>query len=222
MSREKHYFEIYSPEYNILKTPGSPDRGSGWRHSEATIENMRVIASNRSPEFLDKLSKNNSSSIAVEVTDLETNTTTIYHAIKAAARALKIDKRYIENYIYLKKDKPVLGKYVFKINSDNKITNLLLSLTRFKTFDFGNHMRVVIYIFLVWLKLFVLLKEISFVLVLGTMWLAYLSKELDSKVLTGHLPQGFHSVVYVTIAWVQHKDIINSIFSHIFTDRRVP
>ena len=85
---------------------------------------MRVIASNRSPEFLDKLSKSNSSSIAVEVTNLETNTTTIYHAIKAAARALKIDKRYIENFIYLKKDKPVLGKYIFKINSDNKNTNL--------------------------------------------------------------------------------------------------
>ena len=124
MSREKHYFEIYSPEYNILKTPGSPTRGSGWRHSEATIENMRVIASNRSPEFSDKLSKSNSSSIVVEVTDLETNTTTIYHAIKAAARALKIDKRYIENYIYLKKDNPVLGKYIFKINSENKNTNL--------------------------------------------------------------------------------------------------
>jgi len=85
---------------------------------------MRVIASNRSPEFSDKLSKSNSSSIVVEVTDLETNTTTIYHAIKAAARALKIDKRYIENYIYLKKDNPVLGKYIFKINSENKNTNL--------------------------------------------------------------------------------------------------
>lgn len=29
MSREKHFFEVYSPEYNILKTPGSPSRGSG-------------------------------------------------------------------------------------------------------------------------------------------------------------------------------------------------
>ena len=29
MSREKHFFEVYSPEYNILKTPGSPARGSG-------------------------------------------------------------------------------------------------------------------------------------------------------------------------------------------------
>jgi group I intron endonuclease len=29
VSREKHFFEVYSPEYNILKTPGSPDRGRG-------------------------------------------------------------------------------------------------------------------------------------------------------------------------------------------------
>ena len=29
MSREKHFFEVYSPEYNILKIPGSPSRGSG-------------------------------------------------------------------------------------------------------------------------------------------------------------------------------------------------
>jgi excinuclease UvrABC nuclease subunit len=29
MSREKHFFEEYSPEYNILDTPGNPSRGSG-------------------------------------------------------------------------------------------------------------------------------------------------------------------------------------------------
>lgn len=116
MSREKHFFEVYSPEYNILKTPGSPDRGSGWTHSEATLENMRIAASKtfKSPEFLTKLSKGQSSGIEVEVTDLEKNTTT-YHAIRAAARALDIDKRYIEHYLYLKQDKPVLGKYTFKL-----------------------------------------------------------------------------------------------------------
>lgn len=121
MSREKHFFEVYSPEYNILKTPGSPDRGSGWKHSEATIENMRVAASKRleSWEFLTKLSKAQSTGIEVEVTDLEAqapNNTTTYHAIRAAARALGIDKRYIEHYIYLKQDKPVLGRYTFKLN----------------------------------------------------------------------------------------------------------
>ena len=77
---------------------------------------MRIAASKRSKsmEFLTKFSKGQSSGIKVEVTDLEKNTTSTYHAIRAAARGLGIDKRYIEHYIYLKQDKPVLGKYTFK------------------------------------------------------------------------------------------------------------
>ncbi len=91
---------------------------------------MRIAASKtfKSPEFLTKLSKGQSSGIEVEVTDLETNTTTTtYHAIRAAARALDIDKRYIEHYIYLKQNKPVLGRYIFKLNlnSDDESTNLI-------------------------------------------------------------------------------------------------
>ena len=127
MSREKHFFEVYSPEYNILKTPGSPSRGSGWKHSEATVENMRAAALKRSPETLAKMSASHPMKIQVEVTDIETNTSTTYHAIKAAARALGIDKRYIEHYIYLNQDKPVLGKYTFKLNlnSDDKSRNLI-------------------------------------------------------------------------------------------------
>lgn len=132
MSREKHFFEVYSPEYNILKTPGSPSRGSGWIHSEATIESMRIAASKtfKSSEFLTKLSKGQSTGIEVEVTDLEAqapNNTTTYHAIRAAARALDIDKRYIEHYIYLNQDKPVLGRYTFKLNlnSDNNSLKLI-------------------------------------------------------------------------------------------------
>jgi len=130
MSTEKHFFEVHSPEYNILKTPGSPDRGSGWKHSEAAIENMRIAASKtfKSPEFLAKLSKGQSSGVKVEVTDIKTNTNNTYHAIRAAARALDIDKRYIEHYIYLKQDYPVLGRYTFKLvnlNSDSESTNLV-------------------------------------------------------------------------------------------------
>lgn len=88
---------------------------------------MRIAASKtfKSPEFLTKLSKAQSSGIKVEVTDLEKNTTTTYHAIRAAARALGIDKRHIEHYIYLKQDKPVLGKDTFKLNLDNESTNLI-------------------------------------------------------------------------------------------------
>ena len=127
MSREKHFFEVYSPEYNILKIPGSPSRGSGWKHSEAAIENMRIAASKtfKSQGFLTKLSKGQPSGIEVEVTDLVTNNTSTYHAIRAAARALDIDKRYIEHYIYLKQNKPVLGRYTFKLNSDYASTNLI-------------------------------------------------------------------------------------------------
>ena len=50
---------------------------------------------------------------------------TSYRAIRAAARALNIDKRYIENYIYLKKDNPVLGKYIFILKSKGESTNLI-------------------------------------------------------------------------------------------------
>ena len=130
MFREKHFFEVHSPEYNILKTPGSPSRGSGWKHSEAAIENMReaTYKTYESPEILAKLSRAQSSGIKVEVTDVETNTSTTYHAIRAAARALEIDRRYIEHYIYLKQDKPVLGRYTFKLvneDSDDESTNLI-------------------------------------------------------------------------------------------------
>jgi hypothetical protein len=89
---------------------------------------MRAAAKIRSQstDILAKMSAANSSSIKVEVTDLERNISTIYHAIKTAARALGIDKRYIEHYIYLNQDKPVLGRYTFKLlNSDGESPKLV-------------------------------------------------------------------------------------------------
>ena len=82
----------------------------------------------KSSEFLTKLSESNPNNIKVEVTDLETKVITIYHAIRAAARALDIDKRYIEHFIYLKQDKPVFGRYTFKLvdsNSEGESTRLV-------------------------------------------------------------------------------------------------
>lgn len=52
------FFDMYSPEYNILDTPGSPSRRSGWIHSEATRENMRIAANNRYIYFLNYLQLN--------------------------------------------------------------------------------------------------------------------------------------------------------------------
>ena len=79
---------LFSPEYNLLKTPGSPSRGSGWKHSEAALENMRLAASKRSKSqnFRSNQSKAQSSGLWIEATDLETNSKTTYHAIRAAAR----------------------------------------------------------------------------------------------------------------------------------------
>ena len=142
MSREKHYFEVYSPEYNILKTPGSPDRGSGWKHSEATVEIMRLAAQkrNESAGYINKLSNNQPNRIGVEVYDIETNTYTEYEAIRAAARALNLDRRYIEHYIYLNQDKPILDRYTFKLlgeNPNNKIkiqkTSIKIEVTNIET-----------------------------------------------------------------------------------------
>jgi hypothetical protein len=80
-----------------------------------------------SPEFLAKLSAAQSSGIGVEVTDMKTNTSTFYHAIRPAARALGIDRRYIEHYIYLNQDKPVLGRYTLKLlNSGVERTNSVI------------------------------------------------------------------------------------------------
>jgi len=87
---------------------------------------MRIAAYKRSPETLAKLSAVQPKSIKVEVTDMETNTTTFYHAIRAAARILGIDKRYIEHYILLNKDKPVFARYTFKLlDSKDKSPDLI-------------------------------------------------------------------------------------------------
>jgi len=47
----------------------------------------------------------------------------IYNAINVAARPLAIDKRYILHYIHLNQDKPVLGKYTFKL-LNNETTSM--------------------------------------------------------------------------------------------------
>lgn len=80
---------------------------------------MRAAAFQRSPETLAKLSEAQSSNIKVEVTDLETNTTTSYHSVRATARALGIERRYILHYVYLNQDNPVLNRYTFKLLNNN-------------------------------------------------------------------------------------------------------
>jgi hypothetical protein len=61
-------------------------------------------------------SKNQPNSIKIEVVDLETNISTIYHSANAAAKALNISQPAITTYFrnngYQKK--PIKGRYVIR------------------------------------------------------------------------------------------------------------
>lgn len=78
ITKEKYYFDTYSPEYNILNTPGSPSRGSGWFHSEATKEKMKTAALDRfkSTDSIIKSSLAQLSGVKIMVTNLETKMNT--------------------------------------------------------------------------------------------------------------------------------------------------
>ena len=78
---------------------------------------MRAIAQKKIESFecLNKLSVSQPNGVEIEVTDFKTNTSTKYHAIKAAARDLNVDRRYIEHYIYLNQVQSVLDRYTFKL-----------------------------------------------------------------------------------------------------------
>lgn len=97
---------------------------------------MRTAAyiRSQSTENLAKMSAAQSG-IKVEVTDLETKTSITYLAIRAAARALCIDKRYIEQYIYFNPApcfarRPVLGRYIFKLHSDGGENTKVVNVER--------------------------------------------------------------------------------------------
>ena len=110
MIKEKYY--LLSPKFNILKEPGSPSKGSGWKHSNVTNSNMKIIP--KSKEIITKFSMGQQTKYQVEVIDLKLNKKTVYHAVRAVANVLDINKRYIENYINLNQIEPVLGRYIFK------------------------------------------------------------------------------------------------------------
>ena len=77
---------------------------------------MRISALNRSNT---NLSLFNTRNLQIKVTDIISNNIVIYHAIKAAARALAIDSRLIEYFLYINNNKPVLGKYTFELLNNN-------------------------------------------------------------------------------------------------------
>jgi hypothetical protein len=100
MKKEKFYFELFLPEYNLCKEPGSPGSGGTGRK--------------RSEEFKHKNSLSQPTKIKIEVADLELNTQTIFHSTRAAARALNISPSVIDMYFLRNQTKPYKGRYTFK------------------------------------------------------------------------------------------------------------
>lgn len=119
---EKSYIDKYSPEYNILKTPGMPGQPAGFKLSESTKEKLRkkMLEKLNQEGYLEKLSLAQKNTIPVIVTDIINNTVTEFHSIKGAARKLALDHRYILNYIFLNQTKPIKDRYTvaLKLNPD--------------------------------------------------------------------------------------------------------
>ncbi len=118
MSKEKYYFDILRPEYNLALYPGAPSRGKGKIVYLETRNKISKAASNRSPEI--RVAQR------IQIKDLLTKMVTVYPSIRAVAKTLNIDKRAVENYLHLKKIDPILGRYIpVKIGKPSiKINNI--------------------------------------------------------------------------------------------------
>jgi len=141
--REKHYWDKYTPEYNIAKDPTAPM--SGRKHSDTTKQILsdakkgKILPNETKTKISDalkgknhpnygktlpnepktKLSDAQPTSQAIEVTDIKNYTTTSYNSIREAARALNIHKSVIDNYFKNNKQKPYKGRYTFKRTPKN-------------------------------------------------------------------------------------------------------
>lgn len=138
LEREKHYWGLFNPEYNIAKDPTAPM--SGRKHSDETKiimsetkkgENNPMFGKNHSDETKTKISgaitgENHPMygkpkpegagrlSQQIEVTDIKNNQTASYDSIREAARALNCDSSAIRYYLKSKKINPYKGRYVFQ------------------------------------------------------------------------------------------------------------
>jgi group I intron endonuclease len=140
--REKHYWDLFKPEYNIAQDPTAPMYGRN--HSEESktkISNAMTgktltddtktkisdsLTGEKNPMF-GKTGENHHNygqpraegagrpSQQIEVTDIKNNITTSYDSIHEAARILNLpNSQAISNYIKNNKKKPYKGQYTFK------------------------------------------------------------------------------------------------------------
>ena len=147
LEREKYWWKLFKPEYNIAQDPSAPFSGRKHSDKSKTImsdakkihnpggfkpgenhpnygqtlsdETKTKISDtkkgrNLSDETKTKIQDAQPTSQPIEVTDLETKTTTSYNSIREAAKALDIRWTTIKNYIARNQQKPYKGQYTFK------------------------------------------------------------------------------------------------------------
>lgn len=130
--REKHYWDLFNPEYNLAKDPTAPF--SGRKHSDKTKTKMSDALTGENHPNYGKTHSDETKTIMseakkgkprvegagkpsqkVEVFDKKTNKTTTYNSISEAARALNLSNhKIITNYILRNQKKLYKGIYFFK------------------------------------------------------------------------------------------------------------
>jgi len=139
--REKHYWDIFKPEYNIAQDPTAPM--SGRTHSEKSKIIMseakkgenhpnygKTLPDETKTKISDTAKKSENSgrfksgqpkiegsgkpSQVIEVTDIKNNTTTSYNSISEAGRALNINESSIRYHLKSNSKKPFKGQYTLK------------------------------------------------------------------------------------------------------------
>jgi len=122
--REKHFWDLLNPEYNIAKDPTTPM--SGRKHSDETRQKMSDAHNSGQFKSGEMSGENNpmfgkpraegagSPSQAIEVVDQKTNETTTYDSISEAARVLNIQQSVISRYFSNNQKKPYKKQYIFK------------------------------------------------------------------------------------------------------------
>jgi hypothetical protein len=112
IDRENHYFNLFKPEYNVAKLAGQPPK------FEYTSEIRKKISDTLKEYYKDPENLKTSSLVQkghnLIVIDIINNNVTEFHAIKAAAKVLNIDRRIITKSLKSDLDILILDRYIFK------------------------------------------------------------------------------------------------------------
>jgi group I intron endonuclease len=115
LQREQYYFDMYYPDYNILKVAGSP---MGYRHSEAAkkligiaskdrvvqestrdLKREALLGKNFSEEHVDKMRLGNTFRKSVIVTNTETGETIEFPSLTETGKYLGISRISVSKYL---------------------------------------------------------------------------------------------------------------------------